>query len=86
MNEEVRRAFDRTPHTEGRSPSQRSVQEQSRGIPKAQLVHFGVSQFGLFRRRVGVFSAVWTGLTLDAELKSQLDEATVEYRWGDAVR
>ena len=45
-----------------------------------------VSQFGLFRRRVGVFSAVWTGLTLDAELKSQLDEATVEYRWGDAVR
>ena len=45
-----------------------------------------VSQFGLFRRRVGVFSAVWTGLTFDAELKSQLDEATVEYRWGDAVR
>lgn len=25
-------------------------------------------------------------LTLDAELKAQLDDATVEYRWGDAAR
>ena len=25
-------------------------------------------------------------LTLDAELKAQLDDATHEYRWGDAAR
>jgi hypothetical protein len=25
-------------------------------------------------------------MTLDAELKAQLDDATIEYRWGDAAR